>query len=52
MSKNCDSCDYFFADFCDLYERDTDPFDACDDYACMESDLMWDGEGEDDDYPD
>ena len=51
MARLCESCDYFLYDFCDLYERDTDPLDTCDEYVCMDSDLMWESE-EDDGYPD
>ena len=51
MSRNCESCDYFLYDFCDLYERATDPLDTCDEYACMD---WWQESCEDDDdgYPD
>jgi hypothetical protein len=52
--RNCSECDYYFASFCDLYEREADPFDVCDDFACMEdSDFLdhWE-EGEDNGYPD
>ena len=54
MTRQCDNCDFFFSNFCDLYERGVDEYECCDDYANLESfyfaDASWDEE--EDSYPD
>jgi hypothetical protein len=49
MEVACRNCTYFSLDYCELYERDIDAFDSCDEFLETEDGLFGD---EDDSYPD
>lgn len=47
MDISCKNCTYFVLDYCELYERDIDAFDSCDEFL-EATDIFT----EDDGYPD
>jgi hypothetical protein len=49
MEVACRNCTYFSLDYCELYERDIDAFDSCDEFLGTEDGIFGD---EEDSYPD